>query len=365
MRKRQILLTLVLLLISACAQPATVATPMVPPTEMPTLLPLTATPTPFPPTETLTPLPPTETSTPLPPTETPEPTPTQIPVEVLASETPEPTPTQIPVEVLTSLPYAEVSPRQILDVYLPATGDGPYPTFLAIHGGGFHARSKAIYQRIGQHYAQQGYALVSINYRLTPSDSYPAQVEDSFCALAWLHAHHEEYGFDPNRVVLTGGSAGGYLAAMLGTVDDPNIYMKDCPYEYPSGEAVQAVVIYYGFYDFTNIDDYPVSEVSSLTRFWGAKYEDIPTEKLEEMSPIKHIDGSEPPFIILHGTADRDIPSVMSERFAEALEQAGVDVELVLLPDVGHAFELNPLTGKEMALSLSKIEAFLDRVLAP
>jgi acetyl esterase/lipase len=223
-----------------------------------------------------------------------------------------------------------------------------------------------MYHLIGQHYAQQGYAFISINYRLIPNNSYPAQVADSFCALAWLHTHHEEYGFDANRVVVMGGSAGGYLAAMLGTVDDPNIYMKDCPYEYPSEEAVQAVVIYYGLYDFTDIDEYPVGDVnSSLTPFWGAEYEDISTEKLEEMSPIKHIDGSEPPFIILHGTADTSIPSVMSERFAEALEQAGVDVELVLLPDVGHAFELTPLTGEEMTLSLRKIEAFLDRVLAP
>jgi acetyl esterase/lipase len=297
--------------------------------------------------------------------ETPEPTPTQLPVEVLTSETLEPTPTQLPVEVLTSITYAEDSPLQSLDVYLPSTEDGPYPTILAIHGGGFHARSKALYAQIGPYYAQQGIALVAINYRLTPTYSYPAQVVDSFCALAWLHANHEEYGFDPNRVVVMGGSAGGYLAAMLGTVDDPNIYLKDCPNEYPSAEAVQAAVIYYGFYEFTNIDDYPKSGLGSLTMFWGAKYEDLPAEQLEEMSPIMHIDGSEPPFILLHGTADTDIPSVMSERFAESLVQAGVDVELVLLPDVGHAFELQPLTGEEMTLSLSKIEAFLDRVLAP
>ena len=309
---------------------------------------------------------PTQIPTEVPASETPDPTPTQIPVEVLVSATPEPTPTQIPIEVLASLPYAQDSPLQVLDVYLPGTGDGPYPTILAIHGGGFRSRSKSIYQLIGQHYARQGYAFVSINYRLAPSDSYPAQVADSFCALAWLHAHREEFGFDPNRVIVLGGSAGGYLAAMLGTVDDPNIYLQDCPYEYPSGEAVQAAVIYYGLYDFTNIDDYPVSGVnSSLTPFWGAEYDDIPAEKLEEMSPIKHIDGSEPPFIILHGTADTTIPSVMSERFAEALAQAGVDVELVLLPGVGHAFELTPLTGKEMTLSLSRVEAFLDRVLAP
>ena len=276
------------------------------------------------------------------------------------------TTTRLPGGVLTDLPYAEESPRQILDVYLPTTGDGPYPTILGIHGGGFFTRSKSIYQKLGPYFAEQGYAFVAINYRFTSTDSYPAQVEDSFCALAWLYANAEEYGFDPNRVVVTGGSAGGYLASMLGTVDDPDIYLKDCPNEYPSGEAVQAAVIFYGLYDFTNIDDYPVSDVNgSMKRFWGAEYEDIPAERLEEMSPIKQIDGSEPPFIILHGTADKDVPSVMSERFAEALEQAGVDVELVLLPDVGHAFELKPLTGEEMTLALGAVDAFLRKILEP
>ena len=276
------------------------------------------------------------------------------------------TTTRLPGGVLTDLPYAEERPSQRLDVYLPTTGDGPYPTILGIHGGGFGGGSKSLYRELGPYFAEQGYAFVAINYRLAPGDSYPAQVADSFCALAWLHANAEEYGFDPNRVVVTGGSAGGYLASMVGTVDDPDIYLKDCPNEYPTGEAVQAAVIYYGLYDFTNIDDYRVGDVNGyLKRFWGAEYEDIPAERLEEMSPIKQIDGSEPPFIILHGTADKDVPSVMSERFAEALEQAGVDVELVLLPDVGHAFERKPLTGEEMTLALGAVDAFLRKILEP
>jgi len=293
-----------------------------------------------------------------------EATATQVPSEVPATETPEPTPTQIRVEMLESIPYAEENPFQKLDVYLPPTGDKPYPTILAIHGGGFVVHSKTIYKLLARHYAKQGYAFVSINYRLLPRDSYPAQVEDSFCALAWLHAHQDEFGFDPNRVIVTGGSAGGYLAAMLATIDDPGIYLEDCPHEYPSGGAVQAAVIYYGLYDFTNMEDYPGGS-EPLEPFFGAEYEDIPVEKIEEMSPIKQIDGSEPPFLILHGTDDTSVPSVMSERFAEALERAGVEVELVLLPDVGHGFEFTPVTGEEMTLSLSKIEAFLERVLAP
>jgi acetyl esterase/lipase len=280
------------------------------------------------------------------------------------TEAPEPTPTRIPIEEFDSLPYSEENPFQKLDVYLPVDGEKPYPTIFGIHGGGFIARSKALYTLLAWHYARQGYAFVSIDYRLAPRDSYPAQVEDSFCALAWLHANQEEFGFDPKRVIVTGGSSGGYLASMLGTVDDPSVYLEDCPHEYPSEEPLQAVVIYYGLYDITNMDDYPGGS-APLEPFLGAKYEQIPVDKLEEMSPIKHIDGSEPPFIIFHGTADTTIPSFMSENFAEALEQAGVDVELYLLPDAKHGFEISSLKGEEMTFSLKKIEAFLDRVLVP
>jgi acetyl esterase/lipase len=298
----------------------------------------------------------TTTSTPPATTTIPTATTTSISEAVLA---------QISDEALRDIPYAEDSPKQVLDVYLPATGDGPYPTILAIHGGAFRANSKALYRTLGPYFAANGYAFVAMSYRLTTTDSYPAQVEDSFCALAWLHANADEYGFDPDRVVVLGGSSGGYMAAMVGTVDDTDRYLADCPNAYPADETPQAVVIFYGLYDFTTVDDYNASDKGINEAFWGAEYEDIPVERLVEMSPIEHIDGSEPPFIILHGTADVTIPSVMSERFAAALERAGVDAELILVPDARHAFELKPLTGPEMTLALAAIHEFLDRTLGP
>jgi len=267
------------------------------------------------------------------------------------------------VGVFRWLPYAEGSWPD-LDVYVPTTGEGPYPTIIGIHGGAFWAGSKNMYSEIGPYYAGKGYAFVSINYRLAPGNSYPAPVEDSFCSLAWVHANADEYGFDPNRVVVSGGSAGGYLAAMVGTVDDPERYLENCPHEYPQGEALHAAVIYYGLYDFTTMDGYPQSDIEGyLKDFWGAAYEDIPAERFEEMSPIKQIDGSEPPFIILHGTKDGVVPVRLSESFAEALKNAGVDVELVLL-ESGHAFELD-LTGEAMTLALSEVDEFLERTLDP
>lgn len=272
---------------------------------------------------------------------------------------------EISDNAIRDISYSQGHAKQSLDVYLPATGDGPFPTILAIHGGGFTGLSKNIYHAIGPFYAANGYAFVATDYRLVPGHTYPAQVEDSFCALAWLHDNAAEYRFDPSQVVVMGGSAGGYLASMVGTVGDPAIYLQDCPNQYPSTDAVHAAVIFYGLYDFTNPDDLRPTDLKQLAAFWGAEHQDIPAEQLEEMSPMAQIDGSEPPFIILHGTLDPSVPSAWSERFAGALEQASVDVELVLMPNVGHGFELNRITSKEMTLALHEIGDFLDRTLDP
>jgi acetyl esterase/lipase len=293
------------------------------------------------------------------PIQTPEKAPASLP-------TPEITSTENPVEVISSISYSEDHIRHTLDVYLPGTGDGPFTTIIGIHGGAFRSRSKSLYAQIGPYFAQKGFAFVSINYRMAPIDSYPAQVNDSFCALAWVHANSEEYGFDPEHIAVLGGSAGGYLASMVATVDDPSRYLNDCPNDLPNGESVHAAVIFYGFYDFTNAqEDFPASEISPLQAYWGAKYEDLTTERLQEMSPMKQIDGSEPPFLLLHGLADTSIPSVMSERFANALMESGVEVELVLIEGAGHAFELSSLTSDPLAFSLDKIDAFLDRIFNP
>lgn len=250
---------------------------------------------------------------------------------------------------------------QSLDVYLPATGDGPFPTILAIHGGGFRARTKAIYRNFASNFTERGYAVVSTNYRLTQKASYPAQVEDVFCALAWIYANHSNYGFDTEHVFVTGGSAGGYLAAMVGTVDNPEMYLKNCPNALPESDWVRGMFIYYGFFDFTSIEGYP-DVVVSLQPYWGSEYSEIPPETLAEMSPMSWVDGSEPPTLLIHGITDTSVPSWMSEAFAATLEEADVDVDLLLI-DAGHAFEMKPLSDPANVKSLAVIEAFLSTLL--
>jgi acetyl esterase/lipase len=254
--------------------------------------------------------------------------------------------------------------NQRLDVYLPVEEEKPFPTILMIHGGGFRARSKTIYIPIAGHLTELGYAVVSTDYRLTPSFIYPSQVEDVFCALAWIHANHETYGFDDDHVFVWGGSAGGYLAAMLGTVDDPSPYLENCPHKLPESDWVKGVVVFYGFFDVTSIEGHnPVDVKSSLEPFMGGEYSEIPVERLAEMSPISYVDGSEPPFLLIHGTADTSIQSWLSEAFAALLREVGVVVELLLLEDVGHAFELEPLTKPSIAQSLEAVEGFLGALI--
>jgi acetyl esterase/lipase len=252
--------------------------------------------------------------------------------------------------------------NQRLDVYLPETGEGPFPTILAVHGGGFYSGSKAGYQRLAGAFTGMGYALVSANYRLAPKYSYPAQVEDVFCALAWIHANHGAHNLDSGRIVVMGESAGANLAAMLATVDDPGEYLRDCPHDLPESDWLQAAVLFYGSYDFTDAGNYPSRDVEEVLQpYWGAELGDISAEKLAEMSPQSWVDGSEAPFLIIHGTQDASIPSEMAEEFATVLEDAGVEVELLLL-EANHAFLLLPLSASENVQSLQAMEAFLSKL---
>ncbi len=266
-------------------------------------------------------------STPVTTTALPGPTATSIP----PSETPAPALSELP---RFNVPYVSDGShrQQKLDVYLPEGEDGPFPTIFTIHGGFFTQGSKARYYETASYFNEMGYALVSIDYRLAPDFNYPAQVQDAFCALAWVHANAATYGFDTERIIALGDSAGAYLAAMLGSVDTPSIYMEGCPHPLPQTDWIQGVVGFYGGYDFTDIDVLPVGLVrQSLELFWGTTFDKIPAETLAEMSPMSWVDGSEPPFLLIHGASDGTVPTRMSEDFASALEDSGATVELLIL----------------------------------
>jgi acetyl esterase/lipase len=264
------------------------------------------------------------TATPMPPTDTPP--------------LPSPTPTAAPFEVTRDVPYITGGyPEQKLDIYLPTRGDRPFPTLLVIHGG---ERDKTDLAHWARHFVEQDYAVVSINYRDMPLFDYPARVQDAFCALAWTHANAGTYGFDPRRVVALGHSVGGTLTAMLGTVDNPDLFTEGCPHQLPEADWIQGAIPFTGVFDYVSAVRFSPERGSTLKDYFGGDLNQVP-ETWAEASAATWVDGSEPPFLLIHGMEDDTIELDQSVEFAEILDQAGVDVELLLIPDADHGAILN------------------------
>ena len=266
------------------------------------------------------------------------------------------------------LAYAGVSPAQRLDVYLPNTGEGPFPVFVYVHGGAFAIGDKA-HDQTGPYFMglDYGYAVVAINYRLSGEAIFPAAVEDVKAAIRWLRAHGADYELDVSRIVAGGQSAGGNLAAMagmtrgLGLFDDPTLGNAE------HSSDVQAVVDQFGPTDFLKMDEQLTagglgpanhSEADSPeSRYVGARITEVP-DKVRQADPINYVHEGVPPILIQHGMADDQVPVQQSLEFAKAIEaRAGRDrYELQLLEGAGHA-------GPEFWTreNMSRVFEFLDR----
>jgi len=233
--------------------------------------------------------------------------------------------------------------RQKLDLYLPKDGTN-LPLIINIHGGAFRAGSKE--QGVPLSYLQQGYAVASINYRLSQHARFPAQIEDCKAAVRWLRAHAREYRLNPNRFAAWGASAGGHLAAMLGTTSDTREF--DMGSDSDQSSRVQAVVDYFGPTDFLQMDahrlpdgmthDAPDSPESQLI---GGPIQQN-KDKTAKANPITHVTKNAPPFLICHGDQDPLVPHHQSELLEAALRKAGVPVTFYTVKGAGHGGFTNP-----------------------
>lgn len=227
--------------------------------------------------------------------------------------------------------------RQKLDLYLPKGGTN-LPLIINIHGGAFKMGSKE--QGVPLDYLSLGYAVASINYRLSQHAKFPAQIEDCKAAVRWLRAHAAEYRIDPNRIAAWGASAGGHLAAMLGTTGDTREF--DVGGNLEQSSRVQAVVDYFGPTDFLQMDahclpngmthDPANSPESELVG--GAIQEH--KDRVARANPITYVTPGDPPFLICHGDADPMVPHHQSELLEAALRKAGVPVIFYTVKGAGH-----------------------------
>jgi len=255
--------------------------------------------------------------------------------------------------VYKNIAYAQDSPAQRLDLYLPATGEPPYPVLVAIHGGGFISGDKEDGQILPVLQGlTRGYAVVGLDYRLSPEAHFPAAVSDVKAAVRWVRAHAGEYGLDGSRVALWGDSAGGNLAALAGTSGDSAALRGPDPANADQPDAVQAVVDWFGPISFLRTDrDFRVSGFgdrasveganSFLSQYLGAPLNEV-RDKVKAADPITYLTPDDPPILIKHGTADGTVPWPQSKRLAKAYAAAtgGDNVTLHLIKGAGHVDRL-------------------------
>ncbi len=271
------------------------------------------------------------------------------------SKTNMPQPYSSPIEpTVADLSYATKSPAEKLDLYLPAQGGARAPLVIWIHGGGFMVGDKHSMPRrkfgpapkpvgpFGPYQIQvpdvaaltaKGYAVASLNYRLG-ANMYVAAVpaiQDGNAAVRFLRANAGKYHLDPGKFAVWGNSAGGYMAAMLGTTgDQPTIFDDPSLGNADVSSAVQAVVVWYGAED--RLPDPELSIVRYLTTARNL-----------------------PAFMIANGDADPVIPLIQAQRLQDALIRAGAKSTLTILPGAGHE------DPAYMATQMVPTFAFLDR----
>ena len=252
---------------------------------------------------------------------------------------------------LPDLEYARVGDKPLqLDLYLPEKSTGRLPVIVWIHGGGWMAGSRK--NPPGMDLVRRGYALASVEYRLSQEAAFPAQIYDCKAAIRWLRAHAEQYGLDAEHFGAWGHSAGGHLVALLGTAGA----VKDLEGDEGSpgfSSRLQAVSDWAGPIDFL-ADPAQAGPDSGPSRLIGGAVKDNP-DKARRASPLTYVSAQSPPFLIVHGECDKLVPVDQARLLAAALTKAGVPVTLAIRPWTGHGISDPTVTWMQ--------NAFFDRVL--
>jgi acetyl esterase/lipase len=241
------------------------------------------------------------------------------------------------VVVRRDLEYAKPDGVSLkLDLYLPESepgAGGKLPVVVWVHGGGWLNGSKDNCKAAWL--AAEGFAVASINYRLTDVAQWPAQIDDCYAAVRWLRSNAEKYQLDPDHIGAWGGSAGGHLVALMGT--------RRFPGKEKISSQVQAVCDWYGPSELLTMPPNTLGNGRTLediaksngAKLLGATVRDIP-EKAKDASALDNVSKDDPPFLIMHGSADPGVPVEQSTRLHEKLKAAGVSSELRIIEGAGH-----------------------------
>ena len=275
-----------------------------------------------------------------------------------------------------NVPYADASPSQVLDIYLPEEGDGPFPTYVFLHGGAFIAGDKQDLQfMLAIDGVNRGYAVVSVEYRKAFESKAPNALYDVKAAIRFLRAHAEEYRLDPGRFALGGDSAGAYYAVFAAATagvpafDGPDPVLPDvCG-------RVQAVVAQCGCYDLLTMtpEEDEVQEGAAaglippdLTAiFIGANPRKFP-DVAALLDPVTYVTKEFPPTLVQVGREDTVVPCTESQRLAVVLEQrCGAERVRFQIFDGWNHCALNHIVTPDwfMKANMDRVFGFLDETL--
>lgn len=250
--------------------------------------------------------------------------------------------------------YTPTEGTQKLNLYLPA-GDGPFPVVLNIHGGGFKFGDRSMVSAaLGQALLDAGYAIASVDYRLSGEATFPSAVQDVKAAVRFLRANAAAYKLDPDKIGAFGFSAGGNLASMLGTTGDVAEFDDPALGNEGVSSRVQAVVDWYGPTDFSQMDaqakaqgcgtsDQKHGAADSFESLYLGATVSEASELVQKANPISYITPDDPPFLLQKGDQDCTVPVGQSQLLADALQAAALDVQFDLLPGVGHGDSGTPV----------------------
>ena len=241
---------------------------------------------------------------------------------------------------LRNLVYAKVGDRDLrLDLYRPPPTDRPTPVVLWLHGGGWRMGTKAFCPYTWLRDA--GFAVASVQYRLTSTAIFPAQIHDVKAAVRWLRANAETYGLDPDHVGVAGASAGGHLAALLGTTQGITALEGRLGDHVTTSSRVQAVYDLFGPTDLVHLhtDAHRAGRVpeavDALALLLGGRVGK--KRGLAALgSPLTHVTPNDAPFLIVHGDRDPLVPLAQSVRLHRALKAAGVTSDLHIIEGASH-----------------------------
>ena len=252
---------------------------------------------------------------------------------------PVPPPAAHGAATLADIPYARGSGHDLLlDLYLPdTTGPGgarPRPVIVFLHSGGWRVGDKSAAKQIAGWVGETGYALASVNYRLSNEGIFPTQIIDCKAAVRWLRANADRFGLDGHRVGVIGFSAGGHLAALLGTTGGVAA-LEDLGLGSPQASSrVQAVCDVSGPVDLSIPTNSLIGKLSVLGELGGSAASKPALVRAAD--PSLYVQAGDPPFLIIQGDRDSLVAPAHAQRLYAALRAKGVEATLDLVPGGGH-----------------------------